>query len=149
MPGNYTPMYGAIPVEKQQKNFAQESKMIKEIAETIRANKNAAISANNPLVNALFNFIYKHGSLKIPEGDKAFWVDEKCNSCGVCEKTCPVRNIKMTDGKPVWLHHCEQCVACRQWCPQEAIQVGKKTAARKRYHQPDIQVQDIMNQQKN
>ncbi|MDD5491437.1 MAG: EFR1 family ferrodoxin [bacterium] len=149
MPGNYTPMYGAIPVEKQQKNFAHESTMIKEIAETIKAKKSTAIHANNLLVNALFSFIYKHGSLKIPEGDKTFWVDDKCNSCGICEKACPVRNIKMAAGRPVWLHHCEQCVACLQWCPQEAIQVGKNTATRKRYHQPDITVQDIMDQQKN
>lgn len=150
MPGNYTPMYGANSPETQQKNFAGEAVKIKEIAEIVKNRKNERIYANNPLVNYLFtNFIYKHGSLKIPEGDKSFWVDNKCNSCGICEKACPVRNIKMTDGKPVWLHHCEQCVACLQWCPQEAIQVGKNTATRKRYHQPDITVQDIMDQQKN
>jgi len=28
----------------------------------------------------------------------------------------------MFDGRPVWQHHCEQCFACLQWCPKEAIQ---------------------------
>ncbi|MDD5258391.1 MAG: EFR1 family ferrodoxin [bacterium] len=150
MPGNYTPMYGAKSTAEQQKHFAREAAAIKEIAEIVKANKSVPISANNALVNSLFSsFIYKHGSLKIPEGDKAFWVDEKCNSCGVCEKVCPVKNIKMSDGKPVWLHHCEQCVGCLQWCPQEAIQAGKKTAVRKRYHHPDITEQDMISQQKN
>ncbi len=149
MPGNYTPLYGAKSPEVQQKLFANENTAIKNIAATVKAGQSAAIYANNPLIDFMFsNFIYKHGSPRIPEGDKTFWVDEKCNSCGICEKACPVRNIKMNDGKPVWLHHCEQCVSCLQWCPQEAIQVGKNTATRKRYHHPDINLQDILDQQK-
>jgi ferredoxin len=149
MPGNYTPMYGAQSPDKQQKCFAGETNLLKDIAAAIKSGSKIAY-AGNPLVNALFtSFIYKNGSKQIPTGDSKFWVDEKCNSCGICEKACPVKNIRMAAGKPVWLHHCEQCLACLQWCPQEAIQVGKNTAARKRYHHPDINVQDILNQQKN
>ncbi|MFA6350108.1 MAG: EFR1 family ferrodoxin, partial [Candidatus Omnitrophota bacterium] len=33
MPGNYTPLYGALPVNKQNKLFAKEQSRIKEIAE--------------------------------------------------------------------------------------------------------------------
>ncbi|MDD5132644.1 MAG: EFR1 family ferrodoxin [bacterium] len=150
MPGNFTPMYGAKPTEVQQKQFAAEKAAIKEIAATVKAGQKTRIYANNTLVNFLFtSFIYKHGSIQIPAGDKTFWVDEKCDSCSICAKTCPVRNIRMTDGKPAWLHHCEQCLACLQWCPQKAIQVGKNTAARKRYHQPDIKIEDIIDQQNN
>ncbi|MCB2357259.1 hypothetical protein [Clostridium estertheticum] len=43
---------------------------------------------------------------------------------------------------------CEQCFACLQWCPQKAIQYGKKTAMRKRYHHPDVEIADILNQTK-
>jgi MinD superfamily P-loop ATPase len=57
---------------------------------------------------------------------------------------CQVENIEMKDGKPTWLHHCEQCLACLQWCPQEAIQVGRKTEGRKRYHHPEITASDLM-----
>jgi Pyruvate/2-oxoacid:ferredoxin oxidoreductase delta subunit len=30
-------------------------------------------------------------------------------------------NIKIADGKPLFLHKCEQCMACIQWCPKSAI----------------------------
>ncbi|MBN1673737.1 MAG: hypothetical protein JXR37_22005 [Kiritimatiellae bacterium] len=46
--------------------------------------------------------------------------------------------------KPSWLHRCEQCLACLHWCPQEAIQVGKKTVGRARYHHPDVRARDLM-----
>lgn len=147
MPGNFTPMYGAKPPAIQQKQFANETRKIKEIAETVKAGQPAAIYANNPLVNAIFtSFIHKKGSKQIPAGDNKFWVDEKCNSCNICEKVCPVKNINMSDGKPTWQHHCEQCLACLQWCPREAIQVGQNTAKRKRYHQPEITLNEIIAQ---
>ena len=77
--------------------------------------------------------------------DKQFWVTDRCNSCGICVKVCPVNNINLIEGKPVWQHKCEHCLGCLQWCPKEAIQFGKSTAKRKRYHHPDIKVQDFMN----
>ncbi len=144
MPGNYTPMYGAIAVEKQQKFFIREQEQIKEIAETVKARKTNKVASDNFLVNAILSsFIYPNGSKQIPGSDKKFIADSKCNSCGICEKVCPVANIKMTAGKPEWLHHCQQCMACLQWCPQIAIQMGK-TAERKRYHHPEIKVNDII-----
>ena len=147
MPGNYTPMYGAMPVEKQQEQFAKEQEIIKEIAETVKARKTNKVAADNFLVNMLLSsIIYPNGSKQIPGADKKFFADEKCNSCGICSQVCPVANIKMVEGKPEWLHHCQQCMACLQWCPQVAIQSGNKTAARKRYHQPDIKVNDIISQ---
>ena len=145
MPGNYTPMYGAMAVEKQQKQFAKEQEQIKEIAATVKARKSNSVASDNFIVNSILSgFIYPNGSKQIPGADKKFMADEKCNSCGICEKVCPVANIKMTNGKPEWLHHCQQCMACLQWCPQIAIQYGPKTAARKRYHHPDITVNDMI-----
>jgi len=39
----------------------------------------------------------------------------------------------------------EQCLACIQWCPAEAIQYGKNTAAKKRCHHPEIKLSDMRN----
>ncbi len=80
----------------------------------------------------------------IPKMDREFWVDEKCNGCAICEKACPVSNIVMAAEKPTWLHQCEQCLACIQWCPKEAIQYGKKTPNYERYHHPEITLKDIV-----
>ena len=51
--------------------------------------------------------------------------------------------VASTD-RPAWLRHCEQCLACIQWCPQEAIQFGKKTPHYKRYHHPEVTLQDML-----
>jgi len=50
----------------------------------------------------------------------------------------------MINGKPEWHQKCHQCFACLQWCPQEAIQYGKKTPKYKRYHHPEIKVNDLL-----
>ncbi len=76
--------------------------------------------------------------------DKAFNISEECNSCATCSKVCPVGNIKMQDGKPIFLHHCEQCVACIQWCPKQAINIKNKTQNRGRYHHPDVTLADMI-----
>ena len=145
MPGNYTPMYGAIAEKKQRKMFNDWNKKVKIIAEYIKFNKQGKKENNNRLVNFIFSGIIYNSSAKyIPKMDKQFWTDEKCNKCGICQKVCPVNNIDITDGKPCWKGNCEQCFACLQWCPQKAIQYGKNTSARKRYHHPDVNISDII-----
>lgn len=76
--------------------------------------------------------------------ERGFNVGENCNGCGTCNKVCPVANIEMQSGKPTFLHHCEQCMACIQWCPKQAINYKDKTQNRGRYHHPDIKVGDII-----
>ena len=77
--------------------------------------------------------------------DKAYYVTDKCNGCGLCEKVCPVHNIEMKDGKPVWLHHCENCLACYEWCPNRAI--GGTIATKGHfYRHPELTVADMINQ---
>ena len=145
MPGNYTPMYGAISEEKQMKKFDAWKEKIKNVVDYIVSNKRGKKENSNFIINIpLSGLFYKISKKHIPEMDKSFWVDERCNSCGICEKVCPVNNISIVEDKPAWNKHCEQCLACLQWCPVESIQHGKKTKERKRYHHPDINVNDII-----
>lgn len=92
----------------------------------------------------VFTALYKLTFNMIPKMDGDFWVDEKCNGCTICAKVCPVGNITMSADKPVWSHRCEQCLACIQWCPKEAIQYGKKTPNYERYHHPEVTLKDIV-----
>ena len=80
--------------------------------------------------------------------DISFRSNEKCNGCGICSKVCPVSNIKINDNKPVWLHHCETCLACYNWCPNKAIQ-GGITSKDYYYHHPEIKISEIMKQKGN
>ncbi len=145
MPSNYIPWGGAIAVEKQQALFNASREKIKSIAEIIRNREIRAPEQGPLLQNFFLSALYKLGSPRIPQMDKSFRVDEKCTGCGICEKICPARNIALMEGKPAWQNHCEQCLACIQWCPAEAIQYGKNTAAKKRYHHPEIKLPDMLN----
>jgi ferredoxin len=80
--------------------------------------------------------------------DKSFHVDDNCNSCGVCEKVCPVKNIVLTDGIPQWQHKCQHCLACINFCPEKSIQFEEKTLKTGRYHHPEIKLKEIINQKK-
>jgi Pyruvate/2-oxoacid:ferredoxin oxidoreductase delta subunit/flavodoxin len=79
--------------------------------------------------------------------DHAFHVDDKCSGCGICSQICPASNIKMVDGQPEWLRRCEQCFACLQWCPQEALQFGINTSGKKRYHHPEVKLAELLQPQ--
>ena len=54
----------------------------------------------------------------------------------------------MYEGKPQWLHRCQQCLACINFCSEESIQFDTKSLNTGRYHHPEITLQDIVNQKK-
>lgn len=143
MPGNYTPLYEALPLDKQQKLFKNETVRIKQISQFIKENKPNKIELDAFILNWLLSLVYKLCSTKIPFMDKDFWANDLCNGCGICIKVCPVSNIEISGGKPKWLHRCEQCFACLHMCPTEAVQCGKNTAGRKRYRHPDLKLSDF------
>jgi NAD-dependent dihydropyrimidine dehydrogenase PreA subunit len=78
----------------------------------------------------------------IPTEDKKFRLAESCTGCGLCQRVCPVGNIKIENGKPVWQHRCQQCAACFSWCPQAAIS-GSCLAARTHYQSPRIKAEQL------
>jgi Pyruvate/2-oxoacid:ferredoxin oxidoreductase delta subunit len=144
LPSNYIPWGGAISKEKQQDKFAAAIEKCEHIA-TIVTNKEELLPEKGPLwLNPIFSMIYRKTLPNVARMDKSFFADEKCTACGICTKLCPSRNIAITDGKPVWQHRCEQCFACLQWCPEEAIQYGRNTKNKKRYHHPEVSLKDIL-----
>jgi ferredoxin/flavodoxin len=80
---------------------------------------------------------------KVNVRDKSFYIDDNCNTCGICEEVCPVNNIILVEGKPQWQHKCQLCLACINYCPEKAIQFGDQSKRTQRYHHPEITVQDI------
>lgn len=144
LPSNYIVWRGAISQNKQKKKFSIALKKFESIAKVVR-NKGKLPPEKGPFwQNAFFSWTYRKSYPHIAKMDKSFFADEKCSACGICEKICPAWNIQMSGGKPVWQHRCEQCFACIQWCPEEAIQYGKGTHNKKRYHHPDISIKDML-----
>ena len=148
MPSNYTPWGGPGPMDTQQRLFREAQEKVKAIAGTILRGERKRVDKGPLWQNIVFSLIYKMSFRSVHKMDKKFWVDDKCNSCGICLNVCPVSNIEMTNKKPSWLHRCEQCLACLQWCPQEAIQYGEKTVKYPRYHHPEVILKDILEQAK-
>jgi len=144
LPSNYIPWGGAEPQEKQQDRFANALNKINRIALSVRTNEEKGPDKGPVWQNIFFSAIYRISYARVPGMDKSFFADEKCTNCGICKKICPAHNILFANEKPVWQHHCEQCFACIQWCPEEAIQYGHGTAKKKRYHHPEIALKDML-----
>ena len=147
MPGNYTPLYGAIAKELQEGMFQREKVKAREIAQSVRERRTGIMEEKPLFANLLlYTLLYMAGSRQIPGSAKGFWITDVCIKCGRCAEVCPVVNIEIVDGKPRWFDHCQHCMACLQWCPVEAIQYKKATIGKKHYHHPDISEKDIRQQ---
>lgn len=67
-----------------------------------------------------------------------FRVSEKCTGCGMCEKVCPVNNVKLLPGGiPHFDRYCLNCYSCINRCPSKAINIGKRTENFNRYICPE------------
>ncbi|MBU3189652.1 hypothetical protein [Clostridium bowmanii] len=67
--------------------FNKWSEKVKIIAEYIKTNKQRKKENTNILSNLISsNLIYNHSVNKIAKMDKNFWIYEKCNRCGICQK---------------------------------------------------------------
>ena len=65
--------------------------------------------------------------------DRKFHVADFCISCGLCERSCPLHNIKMNNGHPSWNGNCTNCMSCYHRCPKNAISFGKATIGKGQY----------------
>jgi len=148
LPSNYIPWGGPGPTDAQERLFGKAREKVKTIAGTIVRRERKQVDRGPLWQNIVLSSIYQMSFRSVRKMDKKFWVDDRCNRCGICSEVCPSGNIEMTLGKPAWLHRCDQCLACLQWCPQESIQYGKKTAVTPRYHHPEVTLKDILGQAK-
>ncbi|KAF0209508.1 MAG: 4Fe-4S [Actinobacteria bacterium] len=58
---------------------------------------------------------------------KLFFADERCTSCGLCARMCPLDAVRMSGSppkRPYWTFGCESCMRCMNICPEEAIQAS-------------------------
>ena len=67
---------------------------------------------------------------------KKFQATNACTSCGKCAVICPLNNIRLTNGTPVWGKNCTHCMACINRCPTQAIEYGNHTKTLPRYTCP-------------
>ena len=141
MPGNYIVGHQVPSSEKVKEILEAAADKVEKAARAIAVDERKPVIRKAERWSKIINrsYLYK----KINEWDDKFLTTDKCTGCGLCAGICPVCNIKMEERRPVWQHNCERCLACIHWCPCEAIEYGKKTVGRRRYHNPNIKMEDI------
>lgn len=139
MPSNYIVMYDKQAPDVITSRLQDAQQKTEQIILDVSNRKQQLVKRGNGLIRSY----YRAQMSKIARKDSGYQVDENCTSCGICKKVCPVDNIIMISGKPTFQHHCEQCVACIQYCPVKAINYKNKTQKRTRYMHPEISWQEL------
>ena len=133
MPENYVAMF-AVPEEDECREIiAAADPVIEAGAERIAAGEAFDKPRDNiydRFMSAAVNPIFYKFCVKAD----AFTVGDECIGCGLCERLCPTNSIKLSNGKPVWGAGCTHCMACICHCPKEAIEYGKASKGKPRYH---------------
>ena len=74
---------------------------------------------------------------------KEYTVSDACDECGLCAKLCVAGNIAVTDNGVCFGDKCDFCLACLQWCPNQAINFKQETVGRMRYTNPNVAAEDL------
>lgn len=133
MPENYIAMFNAPQAEEARQIVAGAEPDIDRAVSAIAANQAFPPPRNNlydrfmsGTVNPIFYSLFVKAN--------AFTAGDACIGCGHCAGLCPTNSITIQNGKPVWGGDCTHCMACICYCPTEAIEYGKKSLGKPRYH---------------
>lgn len=117
-------------LDRADEQLAHINEMISKRRSALESKKGRFSFIKTRIINLLF--------LKFFRPSKFFRVEKACNGCGYCAKACPMQNIGIENGRPVWGRHCESCLACLHLCPNHAIELGTLTLNKGRYYNPRV-----------
>lgn len=133
MPENYIAMFDAPQVDEARKIVNNALPDVDTAIDCILNNRPFSklnITFKDKMLSGIVNDVFYPVCVK----SKAFYATDDCVSCGKCVKICPLNNVKLINGKPVWSGNCTHCMACICYCPVEAIEYGNKSKNKPRYH---------------
>lgn len=134
MVDNFIFGYNLSDQTEQSKTLKSAESKLKYIMKSIqvRGNGDKPSKVSARVLSGIAYPLYRRG-----RKTKKFHSDDNCTSCSLCQEICPVKAIKMVEGKPEWIvEQCVHCVACINRCPVNAIQYGTATKRRRRYVHP-------------
>ena len=133
MPENYIAMFNAPQAEQARSIVREAEPKIQNAITHIKAGQEFSAPRNNlydRFMSGPVNPIFYRFFVKAD----AFTASDACIGCGKCVRECPLNNIHLEQGKPTWGKNCIHCMACICYCPKEAIEYGKKSVGKPRYH---------------
>lgn len=130
MPENDIIDKSAFPKDKAADLIAQADKKLEAIAGQIHRNEMLRYEEPSGGGRSLFEKLFS----PFRAGAKGFRAEKGCDGCGACVQACPMKNIRLENGKPVWGNACVRCTACINRCPHGAIEYGNKTQGKERYY---------------
>lgn len=136
MPENYIAMFRAPEQEEARKIIAAARPVLEQGAACIREGRDFPAQKAGAL-DRLKSGIVNQAFYRFQVSARRFTVSDACISCGKCEAACPLKNIHLKDGRPVWGSRCTHCMACICGCPVSAIEYGRATRGKTRYRCPE------------
>jgi len=147
MPENFIgPVDLMEPPEKVEGILAAAQDRIPEIADSIRGRREIPLEGSDSTPYRVVGSFVRFLATSVYGTPRRLHATERCNGCGICERICPTHTITVTDHSVTWGSACTQCYACIHWCPQEAVEIGRRTIGKRRYHHPDVTVKDMIGQ---
>ncbi|MDE6552520.1 MAG: EFR1 family ferrodoxin [Muribaculaceae bacterium] len=138
MPNVYVllPGFGTDPKDVEERKLSEAVRRIEEIASRI----NDGIWEDDvhlgpwPRVKTSIVYpLFKRWGVNT----KKWHYTDACIGCGKCERGCPVGNIAITNGRPIWGTDCTSCCACYHVCPTRGAQYGSVTKNAGQYYFKD------------
>ncbi len=136
MPENYVAMFQVPEPEEAEKIRCQALSVLGKQKEAIAAGQRLR-PAQPGLKGRLQTWVVNPLFYLLCVRAKPFLATEDCVGCGVCVQKCPMNNVRLKNGRPVWGDSCTHCMACISYCPVEAVEYGAASRGKPRYRCPE------------
>jgi ferredoxin len=132
MPENYVALFEVPDREQALEIIRKAEPVIGAAAEKIK-NSQPLPREKVGLIGRVYSTIVNPVFYPFVVHAKGFYTTDACTGCGRCAGLCPLNNIGMVSGKPVWGDTCTHCMACICSCPAKAIEYKKNSQGKPRY----------------
>ena len=128
------PPMGAEAAQARSEHFAE--KIANEVKAEIKTKRKPSKAVANKVEHAKWTEMARSIGMTLKANDN-------CVMCGQCAKLCPTGNIRYQGKAVIFGDKCISCCGCVNYCPQEAINFGKITEKRERYHNVNVTVDEL------
>lgn len=128
------PPMGPAEAQARSEHFAE--KIANEVKAGIKTKRKPSKAVVNKVEHAKWIELARGIGMSLNASDD-------CVLCGQCAKLCPTENIRYQGKAVIFGDKCISCCGCVEYCPKQAINFGKITESRERYHNVNVTPDDL------